>query len=777
MGIFSRKTNIYVSSMTYQLGETDPDALATNTFLAIYTQTPLSAMLKNMALNGMANKVRQVREYAKEEYTLGLPSGSFKTLIQASDSELSTIIAANIGYSPGVVIEHSSVEPLIPFHFVREYLLINRDWDLIENRMGIFPPATLPSGPASASRPTTHTCELTDIEPTSDGTEVTIIYTIKSYQTVYSLRCIHFGPGGYIWDWYPTLFNTQEVTEVLPIPTGYTLSAEYYIVVYKKVTVDGFDPIGYTWYYHIGDNIYPALEKEQDTVDTYSGLPVVPLRYNNVDMTSVAKQDTDLYITSAKLIGKLGLNINDISEKINESPDVAEIDHAYIMFGIDMQTVAQNSIAYLVYFFDKLADEARTSRIDRAHAYLTSGLTVVSGSYGSVNINDPSATSTFSLTEHGLDIQVSYNWVTSELREGRIGNKGFATKEYIRQDPGEAYTTYSYIGTDIRTGLEKTYTGKSYYTWEKSRLILKLQITDNIYQYVEVEGLRQDNRVYTGMDISTTLTNVIDDPDEHNLIVPIDYNIAMQLGILDRNALYEESLQLVMNSVKFVKEKWYQTGWFKMVSFIVMAVLIYLSKGTLGPYLMGIFKSLEAFVTFVLISVIGGYVMKRAFSWLASQIGAEWMAVIGVVIAAVSIYLGYAHPMIHSMTTSQMCLKMSISMVEAGTEELTSQIENIGQEYEQFLLTSSEQMEKLEAAQELLQVDPLGADLLYAQTQQFDVHPLSNDPAMFFALTIHTGNIGTIVLDIIPQWHTVQTTLPTTRTTLGMGSYSPTALA
>jgi hypothetical protein len=779
MGFFSRKTRVYVSSTAYQLGETDPDAVATNTLLAIYSQTPISAVLKNMVLSGMSNKVKLARKYAKETYTLGLPSGNFKAAVEVADSTMATVIATDIGYPLGVVVDHTTVEPLIPYHLVRDYLYNTRGWDEVKNTISVLPPATLPTGPAP-DKPTSYTCVLTDFVPNAAGTVATITYTVTCWQDSFTNNYIGSFPTGrgdiltaqYRWGWSPGIFATLEVTESFTLPIGYIIGKEHYIVRYKKITTDGFDPTMRTWYYAVGNKTYPVLDNAIDVPDAFSGLPVIPIRYDNVDLCSVAKQDTDLYKTSKVLLDKLGINILDIADAINTNESSPDIDHAYVMFGIDMQTVEQSSITYLVHFFDKLADKAiqsgivDRSQIATAKAVLQKKIIYHKDSYTIINQHVVD-TESVSLVEHGLDIRVSYNWIISELRVGNIGTvekpakEGFATKDYVRQGLSNDY---------VRTNMFAFNRSK----WDKSRLILKLQITDNIYQYVEVEGLQQSNLIYQNKSVYTTLTNVIDDPDEHNLIIPVDYNIAMNLGILKRNALYEESLQLVMNSVKFVKEKWYQTGWFRVVSFIVMAIIIYLSWGTLSPAIAGAFASLQAFVQFVVMSIILGAAMKAGFSWLASQIGAEWMAIIGVAVAAISIYMGQAHPMAHSVGTAQMCLKMSISLIEAGTIELQNEIEDIGQEYDQFLLTSSEQVEKLQAAQELLIVDPLGGDLLYAQTNRFNPHPLSGSPEMFYALTIHTGNIGTVVLDIIPQYHTIALTLPTVEESTGLQNYGMT---
>ncbi len=93
-------------------------------------------------------------------------------------------------------------------------------------------------------------------------------------------------------------------------------------------------------------------------------LPVIPLRYDNRDLTDDAHKSTPLYITSKKLLKKVNINIDQMAENIKLNPGIADIDNAYIMFGVELQTKNNESIRYLAEYFHHIAKDSLYNRYD-----------------------------------------------------------------------------------------------------------------------------------------------------------------------------------------------------------------------------------------------------------------------------------------------------------------------------------------------------------------------------------------------------------------------------
>jgi hypothetical protein len=153
-------------------------------------------------------------------------------------------------------------------------------------------------------------------------------------------------------------------------------------------------------------------------LDEDAFMPVIPLRYWNVDYTAGALRDAPLYITSKKLLNKIKIKIDDLADALNANPNIGEIDHAYLMFGINVQATTDLGIRYLVKFFDHL--------YDISHSQQTYTTTMLAGNLPEVNqyhFNSitPPVSGVIELDEHGLDINITYDFITSGFTNEVIG--------------------------------------------------------------------------------------------------------------------------------------------------------------------------------------------------------------------------------------------------------------------------------------------------------------------------------------------------------------------
>jgi hypothetical protein len=303
-----------------------------------------------------------------------------------------------------------------------------------------------------------------------------------------------------------------------------------------------------------------------------------------------------------------------------------------------------------------------------------------------------------------------------------------------------------------------------------SKAIFKLQVTADTYKEVTVIGLQHQNTIYQGHSVNTDLDDVIADADNMNFIVPVHYGVASGMNRIIQNQLYQESLVLVLNSYQITEVKWYQTAFFKLI-IIVIVIIIMWYTGYFADWaitLAGIAAEgiTMALVYSIVIKLLVGFAIGYAMELIAKAVGPELAAIISIVVAIVSIVYGDAWDTVSflgtEMVTAEVLLSSSVALMTAASGEITKEIEDISAQYEEFLLTNEARWEELEASRELLEsTNLLSFDLLETQTNKYLQHPIT-DPDKFYDLTIHIGNIGTKVLDIIPNFYDIALKLPNT---------------
>ncbi len=766
MGFFSRKTRAVVGSQIYQMSKSNPKAVSDSVLYAILSGKSIARSLLSDSLNGMASKVDRMMSYAQEHYTLGLPTESHSSIVILDDEALATIIATDVSADHGVLVDYNTISPLVPYYAVLPFLTEIRDWDMQNNIIQVYPPGVVFPPCPDPSKTTTCTVAVDNIV-LNDSSNVAVIS--------YTVTCSYIGTvrvpdptgevrSGFIYERAKITYSTVVVTEEYSIPSDFQFGSDYCIARYYLLDSEGVRSTTADWWlYRIDSDVYPGLNKQANIVDESDLLPVVPLRYNNQDMTRTEVQDTELYLTSKELLKKVKINIDDVATSLNDNAGVGDIDHAYIMYGIDLQTESNACISHLTEFFDYLADISTVNMLQNMADALT-GVATIRDSY---SFNKQAAAVSkggvkASLLEYGLDMAITYSYIRSDIVVGNIGTEagedpakiGAAKKEILRQAASE---------DNVKT---TGFNGNTLSTWDNSTLKLKVQITDTTYKQVTVKGLVHANNVYPGASIITTLTEVFDNPDEHNLIIPVHYKIALKTKATERNALYADSLIIVMNSVELSVDPWYATLGFR---FIIGAVSLVVTVGWSGPaWGTAINKAIEqgvqAVFMKVLESVIGAMVIGYAFDWIAEQIGPELMAIIGAVVAIAAVSMNLSGSMSflgQSLPTSETLMSLSMSMLSSAKTEIGRLIDDISAQYTEFLVDAEAKTEKLEEAKKLLESpNLLSFSLLDAQTNRLQPHPCSGSPEEFYDLTIHTGNIGTLTLDAISTYFDVALLLP-----------------
>jgi hypothetical protein len=724
--LFDTKT-VTVYSSSSSLYEQSDDPITTVALSGILNNTSISAGIGDYCLNGMASKARRAYIYGRDSYTLGLPSGVNEEFSASEYSSVTAILEKINGGS--VYIHFSVITTLTTLLAITPWLMENRGYNYYTETVSSYP-FTIKNNASAVY--------VSSVTKSGSNAIITYYYTYKTY-----------GDGG---DSY-----VKYETETVAIGSSYSIGEKYCIAAYYSADSSG-NATGSRkyWFYRIADGTYDIDSTSTDISDAIY-MPVIPIRYDNEDLTSDDFTDTELYTTSKKLLGKLDIDIDDIADLLNESSSVDSIDHAYVMFGIDLLTEDEIDIQYLMLYFEYLGDIAAYGEEE----YLSNTDSDYTNEFATERYSTRTDTPTEGLLSYGLNFGIGFNYIRVTYTSGSIGDVGTYASEYG--------TDYGYT-TERQEGNEDE-SVQQYY--DNSWVSYKYQVSSNKIKVVTVYGLYQFNYgIYTGdtdgvggsTGLLTNAYEAMEDSDSYRIIVPLHYGIATQLTLMEQNVLFGNSLQLVMNSYDITKLSWYEQGWFTVVVMVVTIIIIAYTGQTWLAGLVEVGGGLYAILMYLLKSTLMMLALKTAVTFIVEAIGLEGSLAIAAVIAVVSIYCKRPDAGITFLNgitiTAETCMQAAMSVISSASSIMQSEIEAIADAMTAYEEYTDELWDELEESWDELYGDQLIDPLILisaSPTQDF----VDESPEEFYYRTIHVGNIGTSVLDTAMNYCDNMLQLPT----------------
>lgn len=648
---------VYASVMHLAIAPKNP--LGNAVYTAIVSDEKITENIIKSIVTGVSSKMKRVYIYAKDNYELKLPSGATTQSNILSDVELASLIKLNIGSLYSIVILKSGYEEYSLKIRVIQFLCLDRNYSSVDNIVLNYPGFTDTN---------LHKVTLNSIIEDVDGLHATINYDV--YNKVIT-EIIDEESGSITEtteDWVlDTVPHSESVLleNVFVLPEG---TPCFYTVYQKFDSLGDLLPDKHTWFNDLTSGLYPELTEPTVKFKGDDFLPVVPIRYNNVDLTDISLADTPLYKTSKQLLKIANIPFEYLGVQINENPSIDEIDHAYVMFGVDLQTEQSESLQYLNLFFDRVHD---------LNAYSNYKILSSDG---------------IDFLEYGLNLKLSYDGVTSDIIEGML-------------DVAKVGTTTK----TITLGLDDV-------------LTLDTKISKTLIRRVTVTNLVLYNYIYNKKAVVTSLRSIAKDKDNHNLVVPIQYSIANSMPMSKRNALYTDGTVMIINSVVVTHLKWYQKSWFKFVVIIVMVIVMVIisiaSAGSMSAWWGALMASVMSgmIIVNIVISIIISLIVSYAAKWIVTKYGAQ-LGIIGAmvltVIALVASQGRYGYDIMANYTLSyaQLALQGAMALISSANEFLISEGQKIISEYDAFNTLIGIKNDELKAKQDLLEnaydVDPL----------------------------------------------------------------------
>ena len=317
--------------------------------------------------------------------------------------------------------------------------------------------------------------------------------------------------------------------------------------------------------------------------------PVIPLRLDNVPIDDPSFEARfDLWKKAYRRATSTA--IGRILASIEDNENVDDIDFAFLVHGVEINTDDRAGMRYVYEFLRSLiADQAAT-------------------------VADIPVWQT-AVDEYNVDRQLYINWEQS--REGSGGGitsvsrppypvlvkpnlSGFEQKVASGVIPYRTLLSWATIGETLHTGLGRTGARKGDLWWQKlgdiSIPLPPTELTSGLYaaddrtfylehvrlwwqdsasthRVLDIYGLKHLNLVYGGRAVSVTLKEAIDSAEETGFIVPLHLPTLDRLPLKDANQLALVNRCLVFNCYKIVKIRWYQRGIFRIAFMIALAIV------------------------------------------------------------------------------------------------------------------------------------------------------------------------------------------------------------
>ncbi len=684
MGLFS-KTKTFIESSSQLLLEETPNLVKDSIFTSVMNNTNIPEDLTANYLGSLYVKGKRMRKYAEDYYPYGLPDGTLN-YPTASNSAVQAVLEQELGIT--VLVISTVVDLASPLRNSTEFLVNTREWDESTNEVD-NPPFT-----------TMKTVLLDGVEFISDTqTKITYLY--------------YDDPTWPLTTDTP-VYTDEIVTHDAVVQDHLYYYVTYYETVYNEVTEE-YETTGdlLYWIYEAALGTYPSLDITTGIEQNSRYYPIVSIRKNKEDLTDPSLHDTTLYKTSKRMLKMWDVDIDELAEGVNASPDIDNVDHAYVITAVDIADDSQSVYSYLYEYFIYLSDRSDYFKGDY-DTWLEEGL----------EKNQTPPVNTITVSDAGYRMDLSYNYITTEVIQGSIGEVGSYEREVIATERASS----------------------EYFAYETTQFIIRKQITTNFYQEVLVYGLYHINYVYPNATVDTSLIDAFNTEDEkNNFLIPLNVDVSDNVSRYYSNELVYYSLRIVFNSKITKKLKWYETGFFQVVVKIVAVVLTVYGLYQLGAALVaatavGVVAVAQVIISAVLISVAVNYVLD----FLVSVIGLEGVFV--VILAAVAAAYGGYNPSIGSIgyyelpTAIDFMQVTNVALSEFQTV-IQESVQDVMDEIENFANYAEDLLEDLDEEYGFENFDLYSLDVFQTSMSAYET------PEEFLTRTAYNDNVGVLALE------------------------------
>ena len=517
--------------------------------------------------------------------------------------------------------------------------------------------------------------------------------------------------------------TTTTVTEVL-------LAKNSYQINYREVVSKEFSPTR-IFIYRIGSG-NTDLDNSVVNIENYGKFfPNIPVRLNNVFLSEDFKPEAYQLAKRAyrrSMSGKFDSLVADLED----NPNIADIDYAFIVFGVSLNVIENSSRKYIYTFFNKLR-EAQIGGPTVYEDFLQRRQELYENSIdwkewaGGKKPGNP----LFGEPEPEVIKIISPLKTVNRIR---INNSGTLNTNY------DVRIEWAYMREVFQTGLGKTgakkddvwLTKNGHDVYRKPSTIdptaydgpppkpkevkvekmrVYWQYEDNAYKYIECLGLVHHNHVYAGKSVTITSHQALDDKDESGFIIPLQNSAFREMRIVDSTQMVTACCFIVFNCYVQKKQKWYQKGIFKVLLFVVVVAITVVTGGA-GIGLLGLnatvggalgFTGLAATIVGAVANALAAVALATIIEVAAKAIFGDFLG--GIIASIITFLFTMSISSFHqtgslainwgNLMRADVIMKVMDSLGRGYAEYINSNIQDMQKSLDTFLKESEEQLENI----------------------------------------------------------------------------------
>lgn len=529
-----------------------------------------------------------------------------------------------------------------------------------------------------------------------------------------------------------------------------------------------------------------------------SYFPIIPLRVDNRFINSSWR----IYPWVRKAIRRAtNTTFEDLVGKIAKNRSLGDIDYAYIVFGVSLNTPDNAGKRYLYEYFRNIGLAAPGAQMSDFWArqeaamkswnawilwYTTLRHTNNQSYFGrpSVPPPEPGRQPFPGIPKFGVrvrssqnyDMYASFSGITETVHDGKFSAVAKLGDLRISRGTKKNVQRYREQYGDSESGVASQWVLTTAATIES--VFIYWQDKKDSYRRLEIANLQHTNWVYGGKSVNISGWEALSSAAESGFIIPLQEETLKRLPLTTTTQLCTASTYLVFNCYQVVEQKWYQSGIFKVIIAVVAIVIAVYSGGASAGATGGLLGSnavVGAAIGFTgTAAIVAGAIANAVASMVVSQLisaaskaafGDKLGSLIGAIASVVAVSVGSSMAGGQSLSASfgnmlkaENLLQLTSSIgnglteyIQASTVEIQNQTAEVMSEYQQQAKAIAEKY-----AQEFGGtgfIDPLAVTNVSA----FQLE----DPSTFFDRTLMNGtDIANMSHDLLDNFPSMTVALP-----------------
>jgi len=388
----------------------------------------------------------------------------------------------------------------------------------------------------------------------------------------------------------------------------------------------------YYWIYDLSLGTYPDVTPKMSLITDLDMLPAAILRREKISINE--DKSSEEYRTGRLLLNRLGLNINDIIESIEENPDINDVDDIYINFSMspDDNNPVLSKMMFLSFY----------------EIIFVHGIT--------------SNTNQYIFTFKEEDIQNAIVWTDQQHIVGLPGN----------------VTDVGFYRHEIVPVPETLDEDGNVENPSKTNFVIQYQKSDGVYDQIIITNLSSLSTVeYDGYH-----KVAVNELSDGQLTIPISWYVFDQLEFKEVVNVYEDILRIDMNALLITHLEWYETSAFWDLLKVVGIILTIVSLGTAGSIYLALVQLATQFIVLKLVIFVAELTGNTE---LAAVLGLIAMVVIGPKLGLAPIDFTTAEGLTTLVTDFSASLGAATSVefkkLQGDIDELMGEFEEVKEKY------------------------------------------------------------------------------------------------